>query len=138
MSDINNQDENRIEENTAIEKHELHHDARKEEVQKVKSSPELLSPSAKRRERIRQLEARLERERSRENAATRKERNGQLFVWGAMVEGVYRNGNDHEREQVRQWVQKHLSDNRHRQRAEFGFARIDEEKADSATVQREN
>ena len=134
MSDIHTQNEQRIEENTAFDKHEPHHDARKEEINKVKSPPELLSPSAKRRERIRQLEARLERERSRENAATRKERNGQLFVWGAMVEGVYRNGNDHEREQVKQWVRKHLTDSRHRQRAEFGFARIDEEKADSASV----
>ena len=134
MSDINNQDENRIEDNSVFEKHEPQDDARKEEIQKVKSPSELLSPSAKRRERIRQLEARLERERSRENAATRKERNSQLFVWGAMVEGVYRNGTDYERQQVRQWVQKHLSDNRHRQRAEFGFARIDEEKADSATA----
>lgn len=51
----------------------------------------------KRRERIKKLEVRLQREKARDTVATRRERNGQLFVWGAMVECVYRTGTDHER-----------------------------------------
>ena len=107
-----------------------HHDARETNTKARKDGGEnrLVSASAKRRERIRQLEARLERERSRESETSRKERNGQLFVWGAMVEGVYRNGNDQERELIRQWASKHLTDKRHIQRVEIGFARIEEER----------
>lgn len=108
-----------------------HHDAGKKSAEPKRNivGEKLTSASEKRRERIRQLEARLERERSRESAASRKERNGQLFVWGAMVEGVYRNGGEQERDLLRQWAAKHLTDKRHHQRAELGFVRVDEEKA---------
>ena len=94
-----------------------------------------MSSAARRRERIRQLEARLERERSRESDASRKERNGQLFVWGAMVEGAYRDGNEQDRELIRKWATRYLTDKRHLQRCKFGFTRVEEEKATSETTQ---
>jgi hypothetical protein len=92
----------------------------------------LSNPAARRKERIRQLQARLEREQNRDNAASRKERNGQLFVWGAMVEGVYRDGDAREREQLRRWAKRKLTDKRHLKRAENGFARIEDGAADMA------
>jgi hypothetical protein len=86
-------------------------------------------PGKKRRARIEKQKAKLQRDIARDSIATRKERNGQLFVWGAMVEGVYRDGNTHEREQLRQWAKRKLTDHRHLKRAEIGFARIENETA---------
>ncbi len=88
----------------------------------------------KRRERIQKLEARLQRERARDTVATRRERNGQLYVWGAMIEGVYRTGNEQERRQIREWARRQLTDARHLQRAEYGFARIDDEKTEKVST----
>ncbi len=85
------------------------------------------APGKRRRARIEKMKAKLQRDIARDNIATRKERNGQLFVWGAMVEGIYRDGNVHEREQLRQWAKRKLTDHRHLKRAEIGFARIEDE-----------
>ncbi len=86
-------------------------------------------PGKKRRARIEKAKAKLQRDIARDSIATRKERNGQLFVWGAMVEGIYRDGNTNEREQLRQWAKRKLTDHRHLKRAEIGFARIEGEAA---------
>ncbi len=86
-------------------------------------------PGKKRRARIEKMKAKLQRDIARDNIASRKERNGQLFVWGAMVEGVYRDGNAQEREQLRQWAKLKLTDHRHLKRAECGFSRIEDETA---------
>lgn len=91
-----------------------------------------VDPAKKRREKIKKMEAQLQREIARDNAATRKERDGQLFVWGAMVEGLYRDGTAQEREQLRQWARQRLTDQRHLKRAENGFARIEDEAAEKA------
>ncbi len=91
-------------------------------------------PGKKRRARIEKMKAKLQRDIARDNIATRKERNGQLFVWGAMVEGVYRDGNAQEREQLRQWAKRKLTDHRHLKRAECGFARIEDEAAEVKSV----
>ena len=88
-------------------------------------------PAKKRREKIKKLKARLQREEALDNAATRKERDGQLFVWGAMVEAVYRDGDAQERDRLRGWAKRKLTDKRHLQRAENGFARIEDEVEDS-------
>ncbi len=77
-------------------------------------------PGKKRRAEIEKMKAKLQRDIARDNIAIRKERNGQLFVWGAMVEGVYRDGNPQEREQLRQWAKRKLTDHRHLKRAECG------------------
>ena len=130
MSDTTTRDEKQGNGKTTDFNREPQDDARKE-AEQPKDRPKLAGPAAKRRARIRQLEARLERERSRESVAVRKERNGQLFVWGAMVEGVYRDGGEQERGLIRRWAGKHLTDKRHHQRAEHGFARIEDETADS-------
>jgi hypothetical protein len=89
-------------------------------------------PAKQRREKIKKLEARLQREIARDSAATRKERNGQLFVWGAMVEAIYRDGDDQERDRLRRWAKRKLTDKRHLQRAENGFARIEDEAVDTS------
>jgi hypothetical protein len=89
-------------------------------------------PAKQRREKIKKLEARLQREIARDSAATRKERNGQLFVWGAMVEAIYRDGDDQERDRLRGWAKRKLTDKRHLQRTENGFARIEDEAVDTA------
>ncbi len=89
--------------------------------------PDFADPGKKRRARIEKAKAKLQRDIARDNIASRKERNGQLFVWGAMVEGVYRDGNAQEREQLRQWAKRKLTDHRHLKRAEIGFARIEDE-----------
>ncbi|MDR1535338.1 MAG: DUF3847 domain-containing protein [Planctomycetota bacterium] len=89
-------------------------------------------PAKQRWEKIKRMEARLQREKARDTTATRKERNGQLFVWGAMVEAVYRDGDALERARPRGWAKRKLTDKRHFQRAENGFARIEDEAADTA------
>ncbi|MCC8180353.1 MAG: hypothetical protein LIP23_05520 [Planctomycetes bacterium] len=94
--------------------------------------PGFVDPARARREKIRKLEARLQREKARDSAASRKERNGQLFVWGAMVEAVYRDGYAQERDQLRQWAKRTLTEKRHLQRAENGFARIEGDAAEIA------
>jgi hypothetical protein len=129
MNETSIQNDRRDETQTAIINSKPQNDAREKTAQPESRSrgDALASAATKRRERIRRLEARLERERSRENAASRKERNGQLFIWGAMVEGVYRDGNANEREQLRQWAKRMLTDHRHLQRAEIGFAHIEED-----------
>jgi hypothetical protein len=81
----------------------------------------------KRRERIEKMKAKLQREIARDSTASSRERNRQLFVWGAMIEGVYRDGNAEEREELRQWAKRKLTDHRHLKRAECGFARIEDE-----------
>ena len=88
-------------------------------------------PAKQRREKIKKMEARLQREIARDSAASRKERNGQLFVWGAMVEAIYRDGGTQERDRLRGWAKGKLTDKRHLQRAENGFARIEDEAADT-------
>ncbi len=93
------------------------------------ATAEIVDPAKHRREKIEKLKARLQREIARNSTASRKERNGQLFIWGAMVEGVYRNGNAQERQQLRQWATQRLTDPRHLKRAEIGFARIEGEAA---------
>jgi hypothetical protein len=91
-------------------------------------------PGKKRRAKIAKIKAKLQREIARDSTASRKERDGQLFVWGAMVEGIYRDGNAQEREQLRQWAKRKLTDRRHLKRAECGFARIEDEAAEEANA----
>ncbi len=100
----------------------------------LSAKKEYVDPAKNRQEKIKKMEARLQRAIARDNAASRKERNGQLFVWGAMVEGVYRDGDAQERDQLRRWAKRKLTDQRHLQRAENGFARIEDEAADKADV----
>ena len=95
-------------------------------------NPGFVDPAKQRREKIKKMEARLQREKARDNTATRKERNRQLFVWGAMVEAVYRDGDGQERDRLRRWAKGKLTDKRHLQRAENGFARIEDEAAENA------
>ena len=97
------------------------------DIRQPETSP-LVDAARHRREQIKKLEARLQRAKARDNTATRKERDRQLYIFGAMVEGIYRTGTDHERRQIREWAARRLAD-QHIQRAECGFARIDEERA---------
>jgi hypothetical protein len=94
--------------------------------------PDFADPAKQRREKIKKLEARLQREKARDTTATRKERNGQLFVWGSIVEAVYRDGDAQERDRLRQWAKQKLTEKRHLKRAENGFARIEDEAVNKA------
>ncbi len=92
---------------------------------------EIADPAKQRQEKIKKLRAKLQQAVSRNSSASRKERNGQLFAWGAMVESIYRAGNAQERRQLRQWAKQRLTDHRHLKRAETGFARIEDEAAEN-------
>ena len=83
----------------------------------------------RRRERIRKLEAMLQRERSRFTSEARKERNSQLFAWGAMVEGVCKRGDDGQRKTLEEWAAAFLVEEHHRERARAGFERAALERA---------
>ena len=92
-------------------------------------TPGVGSVRAKRRERIRLLEAQLQQERSRDASESRKERDGQLYVLGAMVERAYKAGTDEQRRTVAEWVEAFLTEDVHRKRARAGVERIDAERS---------
>jgi len=92
-------------------------------------TPGVGSPADRRRERIRELKARLQREQSRFTSQTRKERNRQLYVFGAMVEVAYRDGTDEQRRTVMEWIEAFLTEDVHRKRARAGVERIDAERS---------
>ena len=98
---------------------------RQKEKAPLSPAPDKLTTAAeKRQERIRKLEAKLQRERNRFNADSRKERNSQLFAWGAMVECVYKRGTDEQRRLLREWADAFLTEERHQTRARNGYERV--------------
>ena len=92
-------------------------------------TPGVGSVRAKRRERIRLLEAQLQQERSRDASESRKERDGQLYVLGAMVERAYKHGTDDQRKTVTEWIGLFLTEDVHRIRARDGLERMDDERS---------
>lgn len=86
-----------------------------------------LTGEERRRERIRQLKNRIQRETSLLSTQARKTRNGQLISLGVMVEAAYRNGDPEQRRTIREWAEKYLTDERNRVRVEAGFDRLGKE-----------
>lgn len=79
-------------------------------------------------QKIRQKEARLAESKNRLADRKRKARNGQLYVWGAMVEAAYSRGSEGDRTTIRAWADEYLTEKRHRERSDFGIFRLDKER----------
>ena len=92
-----------------------------------------VDPIALAEAKLKQKEAKLAESRNLLTQRKRKVRNSQLYVWGAMVESAYRQGDTQQRASLRKLAETYLIDERHRERSGFGFSRIDEEIAESKT-----
>ena len=79
-------------------------------------------------QKIRQKEAKLAESKNRLADRKRKARNGQLYVWGAMVEAAYSRGSEADRTTIRAWADEYLTEKRHRERSDFGIFRLDKER----------
>jgi hypothetical protein len=124
MDDSNRQHGNGQESAHTTPKTENTTGRQKEKPATLPTPDKLTSSAEKRQERIRKLEAKLQRERNRLNADSRKERNSQLFAWGAMVECVYKRGTDEQRRLLHEWADTFLTEERHQARAKFGYERV--------------
>lgn len=87
-----------------------------------------IDPLAVAEAKLKQKEARLAEKRNSLNQLKRKARDGQLFVWGAMVEAAYAKGSDADRVTIRAWAKKYLTEARHAERSDFGIFRLDKER----------
>lgn len=84
-----------------------------------------LTTEERRKQKIAQLKARLQKEESRLNKDKRKERDGQLIAFGVMVEEVFKVADDAGRQKLIETAKKHLKD-RNLTRAIAGFERLKE------------
>lgn len=82
-----------------------------------------LTTEERRKQKIAQLKARLQKEESRLNQSQRKERNGQLIALGVLVEEVFKAGDEAGRQKLIESAKKHLKD-RNLTRAFAGFERL--------------
>lgn len=82
-----------------------------------------LTTDEKRRERIRQLEAKLQKAKALLSNKERKIRDGQLISWGVMVEEIFKSTDEAGRQRLIDLAQKHLKD-RNLNRALEGFSRL--------------
>lgn len=82
-----------------------------------------LTTEEKRRNKIAQLKAQLQKEEARLNQDKRKERNGQLIALGVLVEEMYKSGDETARQKWLDGAKKHLKD-RNLTRALAGFERL--------------
>ncbi len=101
-----------------------------EEAQRDRSRKRI-DPIAAAEAKLKQKEAKLAESRNLLQQRKRKVRNGQLYVWGAMVESAYRYGDDEQRKLLRGLAETYLTDERHRERSGFGFTRVDSEREES-------
>ena len=88
-----------------------------------------LTTAEKRKLKIEQLKARLQKEESRLNAQLRKERTGQLMAFGIYLEAFLRIATPEERAQIKTRMDEIL-EGRNLERALAGFARIERGKND--------
>jgi hypothetical protein len=58
-----------------------------------------------------------------------KERDGEIFIFGVLVEKAYKRGTDADSSTIKRWAAKHLIEPRHRQIAATGLARLDRKRA---------
>lgn len=85
---------------------------------------EQLTTAEKRKLKIEQLKARLQKEESRLNAQLRKERTGQLMAFGIYLEAFYKIATPEDREYIKIKI-KELLDGRNLERALAGIKRIE-------------
>lgn len=84
---------------------------------------QVLTTEEKRRKKIAQLRAQLQKEEARLSKDKRKDRNGQLIALGVLVEEIFKTGDEAERQKLIESAKKHLKD-RNLMRAFSGFERL--------------
>lgn len=82
-----------------------------------------LTTEERRKQKIAQLKAKLQKEEARLNQSQRKERNGQLIAFGVLFEQYYRDSDPVQREAFKALAEKYLKD-RNLTRALAGFERL--------------
>ena len=82
-----------------------------------------LTTEEKRKLKIAQLKAQLQKEESRLNKDKRKERDGQLIAFGVLIEEAFKTGDEAARQKWVDLAKKHLKD-RNLTRALAGFERL--------------
>ena len=87
---------------------------------------EQLTTAEKRKLKIEQLKARLQKEESRLNAQLRKERTGQLIAFGIYLEAFFKVATQEERAQLKVSMGQ-LLDGRNLERALAGIKRLEKE-----------
>lgn len=87
---------------------------------------EQLTTAEKRKLKIEQLKARLQKEESRLNAQLRKERTGQLMAFGIYLEAFLKVATPEERKQIKTSMDR-LLDGRNLERALAGIKRLEKE-----------
>lgn len=85
-----------------------------------------MTTAEKRKARIEQLKAKLQKEESKLTAQLRKERTGQLMAFGILLEAIYKAANTGEREGIQKRI-KELLQGRNLERALAGIARLEKE-----------
>lgn len=86
----------------------------------------VLTTEEKRKQRIAQLKAKLQKEEARLNQDKRKERNGQLIAFGVLVEEIFKSGNSQLVTMLEDAAKTRLKD-RNLNRALAGFERLKSE-----------
>lgn len=82
-----------------------------------------LTTEEKRKKRIAQLKAQLQKEEAKLNQNQRKERNGQLVAFGVYVEEFFKTADEDARRKLEESIKKHLKD-RNLTRALAGLTRL--------------
>ena len=82
-----------------------------------------LTTEERRKQKIAQLKAQLQKEESRLNKDKRKERDGQLIAFGVLVEEMFKTAEPENRQKWLDCAKKHLKD-RNLTRALAGFERL--------------
>ena len=82
-----------------------------------------LTTEERRKQKIAQLKAQLQKEESRLNKDKRKERDGQLIAFGVLVEEMFKTAEPENRQKRLDGAKKHLKD-RNLTRALAGFERL--------------
>lgn len=82
-----------------------------------------LTTEEKRRQRIAQLKAKLQKEEARQNEEERKQRNGQLIAFGVYIEEFFKSADQDGKKRLESSIKEHLT-GRNLERALNGLQRL--------------
>lgn len=82
-----------------------------------------LTTEEKRKIRIAQLKAKLQKEEARQNEEKRKHRNGELIAFGVYVENFFKSADEEGKKRLEESIKKHLA-GRNLERALLGIKRL--------------
>lgn len=82
-----------------------------------------LTTEEKRRQRIAQLKAKLQKEEARQNEEERKQRNGQLIAFGVYIEEFFKSADQDGKKRLENSIKEHLT-GRNLERALNGLQRL--------------